>query len=243
MHPTFTDNQNAASRAHFGIICLMFGRYFSYISNSLVFSNDLRAIGFSLLSTISLLGTIGGSILLIMWYLSVYKNLQKMDEVKAEFSENTSWVAVMWFVPIANMFAPYQLFKKIWLNIQIAANPNEVIQSKMWLNIQNAANSSEIIQPKILFWWLLLILDGIIIQLFARSSQLTDALTELNTNIHLTENIQISFLAFTIPLLTCSFIGYNMLNFVRQINLFERDAIDYQNNKNAPTDFSKHLVV
>lgn len=225
MHPIFTDNQNAASRAHFGIICLMLGRYTSYISNALIFDEKLWAVGWLFLSGISFLATASGSILLIVWYLSVYKNLQKMDEVKSEFTQSTTWVAAMWFVPFVNMFAPYQLFKK------------------MWLHLQTAANASEIIQPKILFWWLLLILDGIIIQLFARTSQLTDMLTQFNTNIHLTENIQISFLAFSLPLFTCGLVGYNMLNFVRQINLFERDAIDYQNNKNAPTDFSKHLVV
>ncbi|UKN02182.1 DUF4328 domain-containing protein [Paracrocinitomix mangrovi] len=101
--------------------------YFEYQLLSKVFfsmeeatSNDFRQI----LVAILLLGTaIGVIITFIQWFRRAYHNLHKADVKGLTASEG--WAAGTWFVPILNLFRPYQIMREIWVETRQYVRKNK----------------------------------------------------------------------------------------------------------------------
>jgi len=66
----------------------------------------------------SLLLIILAAIFFILWFRRAYYNLHAVAPGQASFGEG--WAAGAWFVPILNLFRPYQIMKEIWEGSQRA---------------------------------------------------------------------------------------------------------------------------
>lgn len=56
------------------------------------------------------------AVFFIMWFRRAYYNLQAANPGYASFSEG--WAAGAWFVPIMNLFRPFQMMREIWTGTQ-----------------------------------------------------------------------------------------------------------------------------
>jgi hypothetical protein len=77
-------------------------------------SDSLRTI----ISVIQLIILILSMIFFIMWFRRAYFNLQQLQWNYARYSEG--WAAGGWFIPVINLFYPYQIMVDIWRGTQNA---------------------------------------------------------------------------------------------------------------------------
>lgn len=69
----------------------------------------------------------------LMWFRRAYYNLSQI--VNTHF--DNVWAVIAWFIPILNLFRPYQLMREVWYNTQIYSNNGAHINAGTILN----------------FWW------------------------------------------------------------------------------------------
>jgi len=76
------------------------------ITDSMLTSNDLRE---QLLAIVYLIVFITSGIFFIKWFQRAYYNLSRITNCK----HTDGWAAWSWFVPILNLFRPYQIMKEL----------------------------------------------------------------------------------------------------------------------------------
>lgn len=93
-----------------------------------IYSDDQLSLTDQLVTT-TYWSTIGAyvlcAILFIMWFRRAYYNLHQLNPGYP--SETEGWAAGAWFVPILNLFRPYNIMKEIWAGT-LALAPNRVSQ-------------------------------------------------------------------------------------------------------------------
>lgn len=95
------------------------------------------------------------SILFCVWIHRVYKNLPALNANGLKYSPG--WAVGWFFVPIMNLFRPYQVTTEIWK----ASNPDVTIKGELdW------KDSS--LSPLLPCWWSLWILSGIVGNIVSR---------------------------------------------------------------------------
>lgn len=83
--------------------------------------NDTRqliVVGLEVVSHILL------AIFFIMWFRRAYWNLHQLVSSTLKYTEG--WAAGAWFVPIINLFYPYQIMRDVFIQTQKLANPGKL---------------------------------------------------------------------------------------------------------------------
>jgi hypothetical protein len=65
-----------------------------------------------LLGTGEFLAFLGSAIAFLMWHHRVYRNLPALGAADLDFSPG--WVVAHWFIPVFNLFRPYQSMAEVW---------------------------------------------------------------------------------------------------------------------------------
>lgn len=87
----------------------------------------------------------------IMWFRRAYYNLHQVSSGKPRYKEG--WAAGAWFIPIFNLFGPYQIAKELHSNTENLLIRNNLIQ---------ANNNRHIVVG---WWWALWIVSSVIGQI------------------------------------------------------------------------------
>ncbi|MDA8570990.1 DUF4328 domain-containing protein [Schleiferiaceae bacterium] len=133
------------------------------ISTETANANDSRE---QIVGIIYMIAYIISGIMFIQWFRRAYFNLhQKVNHL----SHSEGWAAGAWFVPILNLFRPYQIMKELY---------NETKD----LLVKNGLNISENFSTGILgWWWTLWIIDNFLGQFVFRYSMRAETIDELTT--------------------------------------------------------------
>ncbi|MCL2416977.1 MAG: DUF4328 domain-containing protein [Bacteroidales bacterium] len=121
-----------------------------FISDKVANANNTRE---SIVGFIYAIAYIISFITFIMWFRRAYFNLHQKDKT-LQFSEG--WAAGSWFVPIVNLYRPYQIMKEIY-------NETKYLLTKKGLS--EKVNYSTIYLG---WWWALWIISGFIGQIVLR---------------------------------------------------------------------------
>ncbi len=124
-------------------------------------ANDLRV---QIIGIIYMIAYIISGIAFIMWFRRAYFNLHQ-KVLALSFSEG--WAAGSWFVPIINLYRPFQIMKELYLETH-----------KILLNKGLIKKESLSIKPLGL-WWTFWIISGILGQFIFRYSMKAETIDEL----------------------------------------------------------------
>lgn len=98
-------------------------------------------------ATFYLLTLIAGFVYLMIWVYRANQNLIRLSAIGSNFSPG--WAVGWWFIPVFNLFRPYQMMKELWLGSAPVIDPH-------------APSSWEYLPPPpwLLWWWLGLLIIG-----------------------------------------------------------------------------------
>jgi tetratricopeptide (TPR) repeat protein len=106
------------------------------ITRAEVVANDTRQ---QIMGILNLLAYITTVVLFLMWLYRAHRNLPALGTQNLRFSPG--WAVGYWFIPIVNIFKPYQVLKEIWK----ASDPSvDLSETSSW---KNAPTSH------LLGWW------------------------------------------------------------------------------------------
>lgn len=104
--------------------------------------------GMGMLSLLEQLLRIFAAVFFLVWLFRIYKNL---GPLKADYLEHSpGWAVGYWFIPILNLFKPYQIVQEAWRESDPDFDPE--------LNFLSRHSGTN---PMILGWWLLYIVSNI----------------------------------------------------------------------------------
>lgn len=134
------------------------------ISTESVTSNDNReqAIGI-----IQLIVFVLSAITFIQWFRRAYFNLHLRVN---HLSETEGWAAGCWFVPIVNLYRPYQIMKELFQETHLFLKRNDVHTSKHF-----SVSSLSL-------WWTFWIIDRFFGQFVLKYSMKAETIDELTTS-------------------------------------------------------------
>jgi len=78
------------------------------VSVSEATANDMRV---TILALIYMVAYITSAVMFIRWFRRAYFNLHQVARV---LTHSEGWAAGAWFVPIVNLFRPYQIMKELY---------------------------------------------------------------------------------------------------------------------------------
>lgn len=114
--------------------------------------NDIFA---RMIAVISFLASIVAIITFIQWFRRAYYNLH-LKVKHLSFSEG--WAAGCWFVPIINLFRPFQIMKELF------------VETDLFLFKRNTEIRAKLATPIIGWWWALWILSSMFESFYAQIS-------------------------------------------------------------------------
>ena len=131
------------------------------ISNQSADANDNRE---QIIAIIYMIAYIISAVTFIQWFRRAYYNLhQKVSHL----SYSEGWAAGAWFVPILNLFRPYQIMKELYS------------ETKKIL-LKNGLNTSERFSSNLVgLWWTLWIIGNIFERFVYRYSMRAETIDEL----------------------------------------------------------------
>ena len=134
------------------------------ISAESVTSNDNReqAIGI-----IQIIVFVVSAITFIQWFRRAYFNLHLRVN---HLSHSEGWAAGCWFMPIVNLFRPYQIMKELFQETHLFLKRNEV-HANEHLSISSLS-----------LWWTFWIIDRFFGQFVFKYSMKADTIDELTTS-------------------------------------------------------------
>ena len=134
------------------------------ISAEDITSNDNReqAIGI-----IQLIIFVVSAITFIQWFRRAYFNLHLRVN---RLSHSEGWAAGCWFVPIVNLFRPYQIMKELFQATHLFLKRNEVHTREHFS------------MPSLSLWWTFWIIDRFVGQFVLKYSMKADTIEELTTS-------------------------------------------------------------
>jgi len=131
------------------------------VSYEAAFANDAREVIIAILLTIAYLISV---IFFIMWFRRSYYNLHQ-NHLKLSYSEG--WAAGAWFVPIVNLYMPYEIMKELY-------------KATRKLLSQAGATVENLLLTKILgWWWALWIINGVLGQFVFHISKSSQTINDL----------------------------------------------------------------
>jgi len=118
-----------------------------------------------ILALLYLLAVLISGITFIMWFRRAYYNLH---QIKDDLSYSEGWAAGAWFVPILNLFRPYQIMKELYE------------KTKEYLVEKKRIHPDALSLEWVGWWWALLIISSIVDRIIFKLPQdsLEDLLTE-----------------------------------------------------------------
>ena len=126
-------------------------------------ANDSRE---RLVAIVYLIAYVISAITFIMWFRRAYFNLhQKIHTL--EHSEG--WAAGSWFVPILNLFRPFQIMRELFR------------ETRFLLQAQNYGYNESPSDRNLGLWWTLWIVNNLLSQIVYRYSKNAETVEELNT--------------------------------------------------------------
>jgi len=124
-------------------------------------ANDLRE---QIIAVVYLIAYISSGIVFIMWFRRAYFNLHQIEK---NLSQSEGWAAGCWFVPIVNLYRPYQIMKELYVKTK------EIIFSRN--------EAAEVTLPTVFLgiWWALLIINSVFTQITYQLTKSADTVPEL----------------------------------------------------------------
>jgi hypothetical protein len=110
-------------------------------------AGNILSLFFPAVSCLSSLGSFLSFIIFMIWFYRSHKNLQAYNSMGLKYSPG--WAVGSFFVPILNLFRPYQIAQEIWTASDPQASTVGWKQSKLSIVV--------------IFWWLSVILYYVII--------------------------------------------------------------------------------
>ncbi|WP_304197257.1 DUF4328 domain-containing protein [Flavobacterium alvei] len=134
------------------------------ISTEAVTSNDNReqAIGI-----IQLIVFVLSAITFIQWFRRAYFNLHLRVN---HLSNSEGWAAGCWFMPIVNLFRPYQIMKELFQ------------ETHLFLKRNNAHTKEHLSIASLGLWWTFWIIDRFVGQFVFKYAMKADTIDELTTS-------------------------------------------------------------
>lgn len=134
------------------------------ISTEAVTSNDNReqAIGI-----IQLIVFLVSAITFIQWFRRAYFNLHLRVN---HLSNSEGWAAGCWFMPIVNLFRPYQIMKELFQ------------ETHLFLKRNNAHTKEHLSIASLGLWWTFWIIDRFVGQFVFKYAMKADTIDELTTS-------------------------------------------------------------
>jgi len=157
-----------------------------WLSHDVISQNDTRE---SVVAMIHMIFSLISAITFIQWFRRAYYNLHlRVDQL----SQTEGWAAGCWFVPILNLFRPYQLMKEMYVETRRYLNDNGMVIKDMF-NTNNLT-----------LWWTLWIVSNLIGQGVFRYSLRADTVEELS--ISTVSEMVVSALGIPLALVTIKLI-------------------------------------
>jgi Domain of unknown function (DUF4328) len=131
------------------------------ISTEFATSNDNReqAIGI-----IQIIVFVVSAITFIQWFRRAYFNLHLRVN---RLSHSEGWAAGCWFMPIVNLFRPYQIMKELFQETQLFLKRNEV------------HTSEHLAMPSLSLWWAFWIINWFVGRFVFKYSMKAETIDEL----------------------------------------------------------------
>ncbi len=144
-------------------------------------NSDFRNITFSVVYAIVY---IGSAIVFIMWFRRAYYNLKHLG---LRTTHSDGWVAGAWFVPILNLFRPYQIMRELYETTDLYIRTRD----------ENHKPNNLIFVG---WWWALWILTGVFDRIVNKVIEKSDNAEDLilGANMEIISNI------LMIPLAICT---------------------------------------
>ncbi len=131
------------------------------VSMEVAAASDTRV---QIVSIIYLIAAIISAVTFIQWFRRAYFNLHKKV---THLSHTEGWAAGSWFVPIVNLYRPYQIMKELYQETK-----ELLVRKEINVNSNFTTNSLG-------WWWALWIISGIIAQFALRYSLRAESADEL----------------------------------------------------------------
>ncbi|TXI65973.1 MAG: DUF4328 domain-containing protein [Flavobacterium sp.] len=178
-------------------------------------SNDLRQ---RIIGIITFGSYILSYIFFILWFRRAYFNLHQVVK-HLEYSEG--WAVGAWFVPILNLFRPYQIMRELYVETE-----NHISKVKSDYNKKLNVTFVGI-------WWFLWIVASFLDRIGMRLNLNAETLEEINraTKINLANEF------FTIPL--CLII----IKVIKDYNNVERELFEIEKNKNLEVSDNTNEII
>lgn len=122
-----------------GIVAEIVNFYFILLSSKIIAGQTIPEAEYQVFGIFYLLVFLTTAVLFLMWIYYTHRNLPALGARKLKYSPG--WAVAYFFIPILNLFRPYQVVKEIWK----ASDPNvNVADGSSW---QNASTSL------VIGWW------------------------------------------------------------------------------------------
>ncbi len=119
------------------------------------------------LGLIELVTYLASAILFIMWFHRVHRNLPALGAMHLKYSPG--WTMGSWFVPIMNLFRPYQVMVEVWHGSLPEQNSNKTF-------VDHIDRGSHALVG---WWWAAYIIMGIFDQISTRITMAADTVQSL----------------------------------------------------------------
>lgn len=110
-------------------------------------------------------------IMFIQWFRRAYHNLHKAGAKNLKASEG--WAAGAWFVPIMNLFRPYQIMQDIWRETKKYVQQNSGVQEED--GMEASSDSNQVVG----LWWAFWIISSISANVSNNIARKADSIPEL----------------------------------------------------------------
>ena len=178
-------------------------------------SNDLRQ---RIIGIITFGSYILSYIFFILWFRRAYFNLHQVVK-HLEYSEG--WAAGAWFVPILNLFRPYQIMRELY------------VETENYISKVKSDYNQKLNVTFVGIWWFLWIVASFLDRIGMRLNLNAETLEEINraTKINLANEF------FTIPL--CLII----IKVIKDYNNVERELFEIEKNKNLEVSDNTNEII
>jgi len=106
---------------------------------------------------------LGSAIAFLMWFHRTHRNLRALGAKNLKYSPG--WAVGAWFIPILNLFRPYQIMAEVWRG-----------SDPMPLTTQSSYAGRGAVSPLLGWWWALWIIMNVVNQIAFRLSMHAETL-------------------------------------------------------------------
>ncbi|PKH46621.1 hypothetical protein KKB3_00400 [Dehalococcoides mccartyi] len=135
----------------------------SSISEADAVANDNRQAIFGMLSFIAIIVV---DVLFLIWIHRAHKNLAPLGATELQYSPG--WAVGGFFIPVANIFIPYQVTREIW---KASAPDYPNYKESNWKNVR--------LSSVLGWWWALYLINNFVSWVMIRSSGNLDTLADI----------------------------------------------------------------